>query len=300
MNPWILIAESGDITEVTEGTPDAIKVATDELSALKKGIMSDEELKVAVSKGFANSNHMEELLRRTDISQDRLLRVRANLSSALSSGQISSENLQAIISKLKSAKTVDEFDQVLAELRHPNRLIHSGTVAENSSILTSAKKGNEYTLGSTKVKIDPVSEADALYLSKDSIIHIDEVKNTASALRDKLLKTPDQLTRMKDWCNLGSGNRKIGIVIETESGWTDLFAARPGETAALKTLIDEQVPLTIASHNLTVSQMDVLWNAVLKKSKQLKKQGNFSNWNDFFSQMPTLKDAETFLGISLK
>ncbi|MBW4513409.1 MAG: hypothetical protein KME64_44190 [Scytonematopsis contorta HA4267-MV1] len=300
MNPWILIAESGDFIEVPKGTFGAFKVSLDELLALQKGIMGDEQLKAAASRGFANPSHLEELLTRTDIPQSRLLRVRANLSSALSSSHISSENLQAIISKLKSAKTLDEFDQVFAELRHPNRLIHSGAVAENSSIFTSAKKGNEYTLGSTKVKIDPVSEADALYLAKDGSIHIDEVKNTASALRDKLLKIPDQLQRMKDWCNLDSRNRKIGIIIETESGWTDLFAARPGETAALKILIDGQVPLTIASCNLTVSKMDDLWNAVMRKYKKLRIQGMWSNWNNFYSQMSTLKEAETFLEISLK
>jgi hypothetical protein len=301
INPWILIADSGAITEVAEGTEDAIKVADDELAALKKGIMTDEKLieTVGKGKGFSNIEHMEELLKRTDLPKDRLVRLRANLSSAISSGKVPPENLQGFISKLKSAKTVDEFDQVLAELHHPNRLIHSRAVAENTTIFTSAKKGHEYDLGSAKVKIDPVPEADTLYLGQEGIIHLDEVKNTTSALRQKLLKTPDQLQRMKDWRNLGS-DRQIKVVIETESGWTELFAARPGETAALRTLIDEKVPLTIGSYNLSVAQMDELWQAVARKFKDMSKQGTWSNWNDFYSHMATLKDAETFLGISLK
>ncbi len=298
MNFWILIAESGDITEVPKGTPGAIEVALDELARLKKGIMSDEQLQASVSRGFANPEHMEKLLKRSDIPLSKIFRVRVNLSSALSNNKIHKENLQAIISQLKSAKTVDEFDQVFAELRHPNRLVHLGIVAEDSLIFTSAKKGNDYTLGLTKVKINPVSEADTLYIDNNGIIHIDEVKNTANALRDKLLKTPEQLERMKDWCNLDSVNREIGVVIETENGWTSLFAARPGETAVLRTLIDERVPLTIASYNISVFQMEQLWNAVARKSKQLKKQGDWSNWNDFYNKMSTILDAETFLGIS--
>lgn len=299
MNLWILIAESGDVIEVTKNTLNAIEVAPDELAALKKGIMSDEQLQTSVSKGFANPSHMEELLRRSDIPSSSLLRVRVNLSSALSNNQIPSQNLQAIISKLKSAKTIDEFNQVFAELRHANRLVHLGTVAENSLIFTSAKKGNNYTLGLTKVKIDPIFEADALYIDNNGIIHIDEVKNTANALRDKLLKTPEQLERMKDWRNLDSAHREIGVVIETENAWTNLFSARPGEIAALRTLIDEEVPLTIASYNLSVFQMEQLWNTVARKSREIKRHGKWSNWNDFYSQMPTILDAETFLGISI-
>ncbi|BAZ10773.1 hypothetical protein NIES4071_25970 [Calothrix sp. NIES-4071] len=299
MNPWVLIDKSGEIIEVPKDTPDAIEVALLELAALKKGFMSDEQLQASVSKGFANPNHMEELLKRTDIPKNRLLRVRANLSSALLNNQIHKENLQAIISKLKSAKTIEEFDQVLAELHHPNYLIYLGRVADGSLIYTNAKKGNDYMLGLTKVKIDPVSEADALYLGQDGIIHIDEVKNTTNALRQKLLKTPEQLERIREWRDLALGNREIGVIIETESGWTDLFAARRGETAALRTLIDEEVPLTIASHRFSVSQMEDLWKAVEIKSEELKKQGNSHNWNDFFSQMQTIKDAETFLGFSI-
>jgi hypothetical protein len=303
INPDILIAETetGKITEVEAGTPGAIKinVADDEVAAIRKGIMTDEQLVGAVNKGFANPGHMEELLKRTDIPKDRFVRLRANLSSALSSNNISSESLQGLISKLKSASNVDEFDQVLAELHHPNRLIHSGAVAKDTKIFTGAKAGREYDLGSVKVEIDPVPDADTLYLGKDGIIHLNEVKNTGNALRQKLQETPDQLRRMKEWRGKSGGDREIRVVIETESRWTQIFGADPGQKAALRTLIDEEVPLTIGSHNFSVAQMDKLWDAVLAKSKDMSKQRTFSNWNDFYNQMPTLKDAETFLGISL-
>jgi hypothetical protein len=304
INPDILIAETetGKITEVEAGTPGAIKinVADDEFAAIRKGIMTDEQLVGAVNKGFANPGHMEELLKRTDIPKDRFVRLRANLSSALSSNNISSESLQGFISKLKSASTVDEFDQVLAELHHPNRLIHSGAVAENTTIFPSAKAGREYDLGSAKVTIDPVPEADTLYLGKDGIIHLDEIKNTGNALRQKLQKTPDQLQRMNRWRHESRADREIRVVIETESRWTEIFAPNGGNKSALETLIDQEVPLTIGSYNLSVAQMDKLFKAVGKKFTDMKEQGTFSNWKKFYEEMSTLKDAETFLGISLK
>ncbi len=46
--------------------------------------------------------------------------------------------------------------------------------------------------------------------------------------------------------------------------------------------------------------MDDLWNAVVRKYKKLRIQGIWSNWNNFYSQMSTLQEAETFLEISLK
>lgn len=261
--------------------------------------MNDEELRQAVRRGFANPEHLSELLRRRDLSVDRLKSVRTNLAEAITSAKISSEELQRFISKLSKAKTTDEFDQVLAELRYANRLIASGAVAENSPIFTGAKQGRQYRLGSTTIKIDPVPEADALYLGTDGLIHLDEVKNTAQALRNKLRKKPKQLERMLDWRDSGLA-REIRIVVATESGWTNLFAVRSEkEEAALKILIDEDVPLTIGSYDLSVAKMDELLDAKEKKIIEMIKQETWSNWNDFYRQMSTLADTQSFLGITL-
>ena len=120
--------------------------------------MTDSELKVAFSKGFANPQHLQNLLKRTDLPQDRLMNVRTNLSQAYSSGKITKEDLQRFISQLSKAKSLNQFDQVLVELRHANHLIKSGIVAQNSLVFVSAKKGREYNLGSMTVKIDPVHD----------------------------------------------------------------------------------------------------------------------------------------------
>ena len=197
------------------------------------------------------------------------------------------------------AQALDQFDQVLAELRHANRLIASGVVAQNSLVFVSAKKGREYDLGGTTTEIDPVHEADILYLGTDGLIHLHEVKNTATALRNKLKKKPKQFERMLRWRKEKPDKREIRMVIGTEAGWTELLAVRPGELAALVILKDNQVPITIGKYNLTVASMNELWKARLKKTTTLRKQGVWSGFNDFYRQMPTLLDAEHFLGVSL-
>ncbi|MDJ0679906.1 MAG: hypothetical protein QNJ18_08610 [Xenococcaceae cyanobacterium MO_167.B52] len=301
INPWVVIA-NGKVVEVEEGRSGAFRIADDEFATLKKGIPNDESLKQAVGsqRGFSsNTQALEELLKRTDIPQDRILRVRANLAAAIDSGKVSPQELQTFIDRLKTADSLDRFDQMLAEMHHPNRLVYSGAVAENSRIVTGAKKGGEYDLGTVKVKIDPVSEADALYFGKDSVVHLDEVKNTANALRQKLDGSPQQLERMKDWKNLDPDRRAVRVVVESEEGWTTLFGQKKGQKPAFQTLIDENVPLTIGDYELSVTKMQNLWEATLRKKTELGVPQKMS-WKNFFEKMPTLKEAENFLGVSLK
>ena len=262
-------------------------------------IVTDSELKKLFRKGLANPHHLDHLLKRTDLPNDRLDDVRTNLGQAYLSRQIQSEDLQRFISQLSKAKSLHSFDQVLAELRHANHLIDSGVVAKNSLVFVSAKLGRLYNLGPFSVDIDPVHEADALYLGTDGLIHLHEVKNTAKALRQKLRKNRKQLERMLRWRNTKPDQREIRIVISTEEGWTELFAVREGEPAALVILMDNYVPLTIGEVNLTLAKMNELWHATIKQMKGLKKQKAWSSPNDFYRQMPTLQDAERFLGVSL-
>lgn len=261
--------------------------------------MTDSELKQAFRKGFANPQHLTDLLKRTDLAQDRLIAARRNLAQAYNSGKITKEALQRFISQLSKAKSLDQFDQVLAELRHANRLIEFGVVAHNSLVFVSAKKGRQYDLGSTTVKIDPVHEADALYLGTDGLIHLHEVKNTATALRNKLKKKPKQFERMLRWRKEQPDKREIRMVIGTEVAWTEVLVTRRQEPTPLVILTDNHVPLTIGEFNLTLTQMNDLSDAIERKTMVLKKQGRWTGFNDFSRQMPTLLDAEHFLGVSL-
>ena len=255
--------------------------------------MTEQQLKEAVSKGFANPEHLDELLARTDLPRKRLQDVRTNLAVAISCAKISNEELQRFISQLKLATNLDQFDQILAELRHANQLYQSGVVAKDSPIITSAKLGRQYNLGPTVIQIDPVPEADALYLGTDGLIHLHEVKNTAKALREKLNRHPEQLTRMLEWRKKAPDKREIRMVIGTEVGWTEVFAARSGELAVLKLLSNQRVPLTIGEVNLSTQQMKKLWKAT---KRQARKLSMYPPAKEFFDMMPTLEAAKE-LGI---
>ncbi|MGB0383543.1 MAG: hypothetical protein ACPGWR_01855 [Ardenticatenaceae bacterium] len=257
--------------------------------------MTDSELKKAFSKGFANPQHLTDLLKRTDLPQDRLIDVRTNLSQAHISGKITKEALQRFISQLSKAKSLNQFDQVHAELRHANRLIESGVVAQNSLVFVSAKKGRQYDLGGTIVKIDPVHEADALYLGTDGLIHLHEVKNTATALRNKLQKKPAQLENMLDWRDQEPDKREITMVIGTEAGWTQLFAKPKGyRESTLEILSNNEISLMIGEYHLTVEQMQKLWYGMVNKAQELSM---YPPRKEFFDLISTLDRARK-VGIS--
>jgi len=230
------------------------------------------------------------------LPQDRTIDVRSNLSQAYASGQISNEALQRFISQLSKANNLDQFDQVLAELRHANRLIESNVVAKNSLVFIGAKQGRQYHLGSTSVEIDPVHEADALYLGTDGLIHLHEVKNTAKALRNKLKKNPKQLEKMLRWRKAEPDKREIRMVIATEAGWTQIFAPLNKRESALETLINKDISLTIGEHHLTVAMMEKLRYGTIRKARELSM---FPPRKKFFDMIPTLDMAKK-VGISWK
>ena len=134
--------------------------------------MTEQQLREAISKGFANPEHLDELLARTDLPRKRLQDVRTNLGVAILCAKISNEGLQRFISQLKLATNLDQFDQILVELRYANQLYQSGVVAKDSPIITSAKLGRQYNLGPYLTQIDPVPEADTLYFGTDGLIHL--------------------------------------------------------------------------------------------------------------------------------
>jgi hypothetical protein len=121
-----------------------------------------------------------------------------------------------------------------------------------------AKQGKEYNFGTQTIKTDPVPEADALYLGTDGKIHLDEVKNTAGALRQKMSGDSDQFKRLMDWKAKDPQGREISLAIENEQGWTELFAVKNGKAAVLDQLRKENVPLTIGSKTLTPDKIDEL------------------------------------------
>jgi hypothetical protein len=137
--------------------------------------------------------------------------------------------------------------EIIYSIKNPTPK-RGGVVAQGSLVFTSAKKGRQYNFGGTSVQIDPVHEADALYLGTDGLIHLHEVKNTAKALRNKLKKHPKQLERLLKWQQAEPDKREIRIVIGTEADWTQVLAKSRGEhQSALQILINNEISLTIAS-----------------------------------------------------
>ena len=268
---------------------------------IAESILSDSELIAAVQRGYPNPEHMRELLARTDLAPELLQQARRELSTAINSGKYSSGNIQRVITQLRSGRNADQFAEALAELSRPNRLIRGGSVADDSPVILGAEEGTEYVLGgASRVDPAPVPDADVLYKGTDGITHIEEVKNTASALRQKLDESPKQLSRLQDWRKADPNNRTIRIVIETEAGWTEIFAVKKNQPAVLTKLIENNVPLSVGSYDFSIEQMKIFPDAIASKAQQMKQNGTWNGWKDFYNQMSTPAKAEEFLGISLR
>jgi hypothetical protein len=266
--------------------------------ALARPLRQDVHLFEQAEKTIGKGNDLEALLARKNIPENLLTRIRGEVDYALDAGKIPKDRLRGIVSKLNNAPDATKAAEVLAELRYANRLTYSGELARDSQVITGvkAKPGatTEQTFpGGRKVGIEPVSEADAFYLGKDSKVHLDEVKNTTNALRDKLTETPDQLEKMALW-RAGGPDREIAVSIESQDGWTNVFGSKGKEKAVLTVLIEENIPLRIGPYKMDAAKMQELWDKTLAKAigMNMPRPGA-----EFFANMPTLADAEKFLGI---
>jgi hypothetical protein len=263
--------------------------------ALARPLRQDVHLFEQATKKIGSSAELEALLARKDLPENLLTRIRGEVDFALDAGKIPKDRLRGIVGKLGNAPDATKAAEVLAELRYANRITYAGELARDSEIITGAKAGKEQTLaGGRKVKIDPVSEGDALYVGRDNKVHLDEVKNTTNALRQKLTEKPQQLENLAKW-RAGAADREIGVAIESQEGWTDVFAQAPNQKkAVLQVFIDEKITLRIGPFKMDVAKMEELWAKTAAKAKGM------NMWppkKEFFDNMPTLSDAEKFLGI---
>jgi hypothetical protein len=80
-----------------------------------------------------------------------------------------------------------------------------------------------------------------LYLGADGKIHLDEVKNTAGALRDKVADS-DQFKRLLEWRAADPQNRSVNFTVESENKWTELLAPNNGQGAVLQQLEAQNKP----------------------------------------------------------
>ena len=293
----VMLGARGDMADFRRGRNLYLDVDFGSES-IARPLHSERELTAALRgmKGVANPDELARLLVRADIDPELSLRIRAEVTQAIADGLLDGPSLQRVLSRMRGGGNLHQVLENLAELRHANRVAAGGTVAEGSTMHIGVEAGAPVKLSDGRtIKIDPVDEADVVWLGSDGVVHLDEVKNTANALTGKLAKNPDYFKKMLEWRDAGGadGPRKVSVTIESESGWTDVF----GRTAAMRRLIDAGLPLHIAGRTWPPDKLREIWTATEAKAKAL---GMWPPGKDFFDKMATLDDAEKFLGITLR
>jgi hypothetical protein len=290
-----LLAVKGNIADFRKGRSLYLDLDLG-ADAMARPMMTEADLIALMRKtpGFAMPEELSRLLARPDISQDLAMRIRADITQALPRGEVASESIQRVLSAMRRGENATQIEQALAELRNANRVTLAGSVAQGGQMHIGVAKGAEVDPGNgQRLTLEHVDEADLLYLGADGKIHPNEVKNTAQGLADKLGKTPKQLENMRRWKADDPGKREIGVVIETDLVWTDVF----GSSNAMRRLIDQDIPLHIADRVWSPAKMQEIWDATVAKAREL---GMYPPKREFFDKMATLDEAERFLGISLR
>jgi hypothetical protein len=293
----VLLGARGDMADIMRGRNLYLDVDFGS-QAIARPLQSQRELTNALRgmKGVANPDELARLLTRADIDPELSMRIRAEITQGIADGLLDGPSLQRVLSRMRGGANLHQVLENLAELRHANRVAASGGVAEGSRMHIGVVAGEPVKLSDGRtVKIDPVDEADVIWLGSDGVVHLDEVKNTANALTGKLTKNPDYFKKMLEWRDAGAadGPRRVSVTIESETGWTDVF----GRTAAMRKLIDAGLPLQIAGRTWSPEKMRQIWAATEAKARAL---GMWPPGKDFFDKMATLDDTEKFLGISLR
>lgn len=208
------------------------------------------------------------------------------------------ESVNNVVSKLNGKPELD--NSVLAELAQANRVADMG-VADQSTILIH-RTGEVHVLSpSTTVNIRPVKDADVLYVrlgeNGQEIVHIDEVKETVNALRNKELADPEQLKNLINWRKDADvpGSREVGIAIDSTGDWTELFYKRPNESShTLMQLTGDKIPLQLGDYSLDLPHMErlVKVEADLNAAYKNVLKSN-ADWNKLYDAIREAED--TFL-----
>ena len=191
-------------------------------------------------------NLMSKLLARADLPDDLRNDNIAQVARAMNNSSVYDNAVRAAISSMHHAENPYNVREFLAEFRHVNEVAGAKGLAKGSKVYSGVKKSlpdgslRQFDLGDgIKVDISPISEADALYRA-GGMIHLDEVKHTASALVNKLREKPQQLKNLVDWRGKGP-DRAVSVVIESEVKWTNLL----GTPDVFELLITNKIPLKI-------------------------------------------------------
>ncbi len=193
------------------------------------------------------------LLRMGDLSLDtKTVTIRA-LEEALTAGRVPRDDLTRTLATITRAGGDAEqialnARQTLAELQNAQRVVSEGA---EGAVRVNAVADEVYDLGQgVTTTVNPMHEIDTLFL-RNGTVHAHEVKDTASALLNKLREHPinsldNQLQRMLTWWRGAPAgqSRAIQVVVRSEDRWTAIFSQVEGRTVA-QILGDTDVPLRI-------------------------------------------------------
>lgn len=271
----------------------------EELVKAKQAWEEAKALEIAEQVSIAKyGESMSKLLARADLPNDLRSDIIEQVTKAMNNPAVDDDAIRTAIRTMRTADKPQNVREFLAELRHVNETAKAPDLAKGSKVFGGIKAKNtdgslrEFDLGGdVKVNIDPMSEADALYRSGGSV-HLDEVKHTPAALKNKLREKPTQLENLKKWRNVDS-NREVMVVVESEDGWTTLL----GTPDVIKMLAQEKIPLQIGGKVFSPSELGAFHAKIFAKYKELVINGSMSP-GDFMSlpDMKTLDRAAAFVG----
>lgn len=185
--------------------------------------------------------------------------------------------------KYNKAADDRQRQQVIAEARRVQTVAGMGATA----VYGCAKAGQEYDLAGKKVSIDPLSEADVLYIMGDTI-HIDEVAHVAHGLRMKAMRStladPGQFDRLIQWRTNNPG-AVVEFAVDDETAWTEIFGMGEGESAsAAQRIFGNQITITIGSTRLDPPTFSSLFDKIKAKFSVCKSKGYVKNWSEYFAK----------------
>ncbi|MCK6552793.1 hypothetical protein L6R52_43620, partial [Myxococcota bacterium] len=139
---------------------------------------------------------LDAVAKRTDLTPEVIADLRESLTKIEDSGRFDRAGVDAVLRAIRDAddRGVAEY---LAELKHGLHVLERGRVADGTLVHFAVKNGAGVKLAGRGYVFDGtngagrvlISDADVLYLGKDGKVHVDEVKHTAKALREKLETT---------------------------------------------------------------------------------------------------------------
>lgn len=208
------------------------------------------------------------------ISAELKASLQGSLAKVADSGRFDQEGVCRVLRQIAGAKNDAQALEYIAQLEHGLRVVAEGRLHAEGQIFFEARHGTHELAPGKRFDFGPqprgdaiVEDADLLYLGADEKVHVDEVKNTAHALVDKIsvkTKGPDgtktttfdrkYLRKMESWAAQDPENRVVSIVIHTEKKWTEIARRDVHQLRLIDLLEKHRIPLEISGQQLSLNE----------------------------------------------